>query len=310
MGVGTTTPTNWTSAPLTLNSISGSGTYLSFMNAGTIKGAIGWNSNGTGGLAFLNAAGSGSANMLITDGGSVGIGTMSPGAKLEVAGQVKITGGTPGSGKVLTSDGSGLATWQAPSSSGSTPAGSASEVQFRSSASAFGANSNFVWDNTNGRLGIGTSTPQATLDVNGIVKLKINNTEPVNCNGTTQGTLALDANTNLCVCTNTGWKQANTNNSCQWTPNCPSNATSQVTGSYTCICSAITVPASMGYGSNPYTADSPICAMAVHAGVIPATGGTVSYTRLSSNPSSFASSTANQVTTSAWASPYSAYSFP
>ena len=44
--------------------------------------------------------------------GNVGIGTTSPGAKLEVAGQVKITGGTPRAGKVLTSDTSGLASWQ------------------------------------------------------------------------------------------------------------------------------------------------------------------------------------------------------
>lgn len=46
--------------------------------------------------------------------GNVGIGTQNPGAKLEVAGQVKITGGTPGAGKVLTSDISGLASWQTP----------------------------------------------------------------------------------------------------------------------------------------------------------------------------------------------------
>jgi hypothetical protein len=50
--------------------------------------------------------------MKITENGNVGIGTTSPGAKLEVAGQIKITGGSPGANKVLTSDANGLATWQ------------------------------------------------------------------------------------------------------------------------------------------------------------------------------------------------------
>ena len=44
--------------------------------------------------------------------GNVGVGTTNPSAKLEVNGQVKITGGTPGVGKVLTSDADGLASWQ------------------------------------------------------------------------------------------------------------------------------------------------------------------------------------------------------
>jgi len=44
--------------------------------------------------------------------GNAGIGTENPGAKLEVTGQVKITGGSPGAGKVLTSDANGLASWQ------------------------------------------------------------------------------------------------------------------------------------------------------------------------------------------------------
>jgi hypothetical protein len=47
--------------------------------------------------------------------GNVGIGTATPGAKIEVAGQIKITGGSPGAGKVLTSDATGLASWQTPS---------------------------------------------------------------------------------------------------------------------------------------------------------------------------------------------------
>jgi len=52
------------------------------------------------------------------------------------------------------------ATW------GGTPAGSTGEVQFNN-AGAFGASSNFNWDNTNSRLGIRTATPGASLQING-----------------------------------------------------------------------------------------------------------------------------------------------
>lgn len=48
----------------------------------------------------------------IESNGNVGIGVIDPDAKLEVSGQVKITGGAPGAGKVLTSDAAGLATWE------------------------------------------------------------------------------------------------------------------------------------------------------------------------------------------------------
>jgi hypothetical protein len=43
---------------------------------------------------------------------NVGIGTVSPSATLEVVGDVKIVDGTQASGKVLTSDAAGLASWQ------------------------------------------------------------------------------------------------------------------------------------------------------------------------------------------------------
>jgi hypothetical protein len=61
-----------------------------------------------GGL-LLNTGGA--TNGLIVSQGNVGIGTASPAVELEVAGQVKITGGTPGEGKVLTSDATGTGTW-------------------------------------------------------------------------------------------------------------------------------------------------------------------------------------------------------
>ena len=69
-------------------------------------------------------AGGGGDVILAEGGGDVGIGTTDPGAKLGVNGQIKITGGSPGADKVLTSDATGLATWQTPpASSASVPIG-------------------------------------------------------------------------------------------------------------------------------------------------------------------------------------------
>ncbi len=42
----------------------------------------------------------------------VGIGTSEPKTKLDINGQIKISGGTPAAGQVLTSDANGLATWE------------------------------------------------------------------------------------------------------------------------------------------------------------------------------------------------------
>ena len=82
--------------------------------------------------------------------GNVGIGTDNPGAKLEVSGQVKITGGTPEAGKVLTSDDTGLATWQTLEVSGTVLWTEIGENAYRS----------------NGNVGIGTDTPVGVLDLN------------------------------------------------------------------------------------------------------------------------------------------------
>ena len=131
VGIGITSPVS----PLTIGTQAVGGENLRLNSIGT--------ANEGGQATFMDAAGSGGweidnitsgpdyflrffrdkaaptlTAMVIGSNGNVGIGTTAPGAKLEVAGQVKITGGTPGLNKILTSDAAGLASWQAPSASG------------------------------------------------------------------------------------------------------------------------------------------------------------------------------------------------
>jgi trimeric autotransporter adhesin len=101
----------------------------------------------------------------------LGIGTATPGTALEVAGQVKISGGAPGAGKVLTSDASGVATWTTPNGGTLVGSGVAQQVGFWRGTSALSGKNGFVYDTTNTRVGIGTVAPAATLDVNGQVKI-------------------------------------------------------------------------------------------------------------------------------------------
>ena len=91
--------------------------------------------------------------------GNVGIGTTSPAAKLEVAGQVKITGGSPGADKVLTSDASGLASWQTPAGGGDNLGNHIATQNIRLNGhwlSGDGGNEGVFVDNV-GNVGIGTS---------------------------------------------------------------------------------------------------------------------------------------------------------
>jgi hypothetical protein len=103
---------------------------------------------------------------LIRAAGGVGINTSAPGAALEVAGQVKITGGAPGAGKILTSDATGLAAWTTPPPFPLTGSGTANYVTRWITNTSIG--NGVIFDNgTN--VGIGTTTPGARLDVNGAI---------------------------------------------------------------------------------------------------------------------------------------------
>lgn len=64
-------------------------------------------------------------------------------------------------GQALTTNGSGTLAF---SSVTTAPGGSTTQVQYNN-AGAFGGSANFVWDNSNVRLGIGTSSPAVPLDV-------------------------------------------------------------------------------------------------------------------------------------------------
>ncbi|MCC7029926.1 MAG: hypothetical protein IT257_06440 [Chitinophagaceae bacterium] len=70
------------------------------------------------------------------------------GGNTEFNGQIKIKGGTPGAGKVLTSDANGLASWQAAAGGG----------QWITSG-------NNIYNSNGGKVGIGNLTPVAKLDV-------------------------------------------------------------------------------------------------------------------------------------------------
>jgi hypothetical protein len=67
------------------------------------------------------------------------------------------------SGQILSSTGTGTSWIAAPSGGGVTGTGSANRIAYWSSGSNLTFDSNLYWDNTNSRLGIGTTSPSAKV---------------------------------------------------------------------------------------------------------------------------------------------------
>ena len=132
----------------------------------SLGGNVGSGNNfiGTTNNAPLRFRTNNSPRMIIDSAGMVGIGTIAPGAMLDVAGQIKITGGAPGLGKFLTSDGAGLATWTSPTiptyfpGSGLTLLGTTFNSVWTLSGSA-------IYNNNLGNVGIGTASPDSEFEV-------------------------------------------------------------------------------------------------------------------------------------------------
>ncbi len=115
-----------------------------------------WTPTGTGSrIEFSTRANDTVANftrMTIDHNGSVGIGNITPTQKLDVDGQIRIRGGYPGTGKVLTSDFMGTASWQ--------------PVYYIETDPSWSGEADTTGNiGRTGNVGIGTTTPTARLQV-------------------------------------------------------------------------------------------------------------------------------------------------
>ena len=70
---------------------------------------------------------------------------------------------------------------------------------------------------TPGKVGIGTTTPASTLDINGYMRLAVNYEPPANCDSSQFGSVALTSVSTICVCNGTNWvSSSNGITTCSW----------------------------------------------------------------------------------------------
>ena len=156
VGIGTTAPT------AQLEVTSGSIAVQANSSSSTLSALYANNTGGGASARFWNGD-------VIVNNGRLGINTNTPTEKLEVQGKIKIVDATEGTGKVLTSDATGVASWQTTAAlnivSGT---GTTTRVAFWNSANTLSSNADLYWDNTNNRLGLGTTAPNARFHLHAV----------------------------------------------------------------------------------------------------------------------------------------------
>ncbi|MDZ7270301.1 MAG: tail fiber domain-containing protein [candidate division KSB1 bacterium] len=180
IGIGTTAPSAKLEAVGSMRVLPGTGTYYPTTGKGlelsysesTDIGTLAAYDRSTSAYKRLWLRGNPTIINYGGPGQNVGIGLVTdPTERLEVDGTVKMTGFKmptgAANGYVLTSDASGVGTWQAPAA-GIGGSGSANYIPKFTATSTLG---NSVVYETGGRVGIGTTTPSAKLDAVGSIRV-------------------------------------------------------------------------------------------------------------------------------------------
>ena len=179
VGINTTTPTR----PLTVfantfgmvqtNGVDTMGTWISPSGTPLPYAWVGTLTN----VPLRMSSGRDNNHISIMNNGKVGIGngvqTPTSPALLEIDGQIKINGGTPGTGKVLTTDATGLASWETPSGgftlpySGSSNSIGTASLIIANTASSLGVHTGIVGQASNGIGVFGQANSPSSLGVYG-----------------------------------------------------------------------------------------------------------------------------------------------
>jgi fibronectin-binding autotransporter adhesin len=86
-----------------------------------------------------------------------------------------------------------------------------------STANSSGTTTEVMRITSGGSVGIGTVSPQATLDVNGYARLALQSSAPATCSGTNTGAIALNHLAQACACNGTSWIFADSvGAACSW----------------------------------------------------------------------------------------------